>query len=189
MKNLAFICLLMLGFAIGHSQSGVNLRLGVGTMVTDQTYFTEEGGAHYGLRLAGFARIGASDTWYFNPGLSYERYNITASSEFDAFDKNTHLHFLKGYVNLAFFLIQTDLFKMRVTGGGNINYLAAIDKNDYDYELGDFNDATLGLNAGIGLDFWVLTFDLGYEQSLTDFFSEPDKSTSRFWTLSAGFFF
>lgn len=170
------------------AQSGVNVRAGVGTMITDESSFTLEDGAHYGWRGAAMARIGASDTWFFEPGLSYERYNINSSSEFNAFDKEPKLHFIKGYVNLSTFLIRNKAFKMRLAGGGTISYLAKIEDNP-GYDLNDFNDATLGLNAGLGFDIWFLTIDLGYEQALTDFFHDKEEPFNRFWTLSSGFFF
>ena len=169
-------------------QSGVNIRAGVGTMITDESSFTMEDGAHYGWRGAVMARIGASDTWFFEPGLSYERYNINSSSEFNAFDAEPKLHFLKGYINLSTFLIRTRLFKMRLAGGGNINYLARIEDNP-GYDLNDFSDATLGLNAGLGFDIWILTIDVGYEHALTDFFHDKEDPYNRFWTVSSGFFF
>lgn len=189
MKKIIVICLFSSLAMSLFGQAGVNLKGGVGTLVTNDGNFTRSGGAHYGYRAAAFARIGASDTWYFNPGLSYEAYNLMTSEDFNAFDADPKLHFVKGYINIAFFLIRTKAFKMRLSGGGNINYLAALDDNDQNIKLEKFNDATLGLNGLIGLDFWFITLDLGYEHNLTDFFHEVDGSKSRFWTVSAGFFF
>ena len=190
MKRLVGILGLMILLALGDlsGQGGVNIRAGVGTMITDQESFTMENGAHYGWRGAIFARLGASDSWYFDPGLSYERYNIMSSSDFNAFDEEPKLHFIKGYVNIGTFLIKTDLFKMRLSGGGNLSYLASIEDNP-GYELEDFSDATLGVNGLLGFDFWFLTADVGYEYALTSFFSDNKDVSNRFWTLSAGFFF
>lgn len=183
-----FILILVIWAAVMSAQGGVNFRGGVGTMITDEEHFTGENGAHYGWRGAMFARIGASDTWYFDPGIAYEQYNILSSSEFNSFEDEPKMHFLKGYVNIATFLIRTDIFKMRLTGGGNLTYLARIEDNP-NYVLGDFNDATLGVNGGLGIDIWFLTADIGYEYGLTDFFIDKGDLSHRFWTLSAGFFF
>lgn len=156
-------------------------------MITNDDEFTKEGGAHYGWRAAAFARLG--DTWFFHPGISYERYHLLSSEKFNAFDDDPQLHFVKGYINLAFYLIRTDAFNMRLSGGGTLAYVASMDDNDQQYELSKFNEATAGLNGMVGMDFWFITLDIGYEQSITRFFHEVDGSTSRFWTVSAGVFF
>jgi len=187
LRNCIGICLVIISMG-AIAQGGVNFRAGVGTMVTDEDQFTGENGAHYGWRGAMFARIGASDTWFFDPGISYEQYNVGSNDKFNSFEDEPKLHFLKGYVNIATFLIRNDLFKMRLSGGGNVTYLARIDDNP-NYRLGDFNDATLGVNGGIGIDIWFLTADIGYEYGLTDFFIDKGDLSHRFWTLSAGVFF
>lgn len=180
---LTGLCLAEVG-----AQAGVNFRAGIGTMITDRTDFTEEGGAHYGWRGALMARIGASDSWFFEPGLAYERYHLNSNTEFDAFEDGPQLHFIKAHVNLATFLIRTKIFKMRLSGGGTLSYLARVDDQPR-YDLNDFSDATLGVNGGIGFDIWFLTVDVGYEHGLTKFLSSDDDPNNRFWTLSAGFFF
>jgi hypothetical protein len=78
---------------------------------------------------------------------------------------------------------------MRLSLGSNINYVSGIDDNPENYGREAFNDTTIGANGILGLDFWVLTFDLGYEQSFTDFFTGMDKNRNRFWTMSTGVFF
>lgn len=187
MKNIAVIGLLMLSVAWVHGQIGVNFQGGVGTLITSDTEFTRSGAAHYGWRAAVFARMGNNDAWHFQPGLSYERYNLVTSEEFNAFDsKEPQLHFLKTYINVAFFLIHNKGFKMRLSGGGNITYLAKLEENDHNIHIDKFNDVTFGINGILGLDFWLISLDLGYENSLTDFFYKVDRSTSRFWTLSLG---
>ncbi|MDX1683934.1 MAG: hypothetical protein R3275_01795 [Saprospiraceae bacterium] len=189
MKNIFVVVLLVLVCGGLSGQPGFSFKAGVGTMITNDSEFTRSGTAHYGWRAAAYARLGGGDTWYFNPGLSYETYHLMTSEEFNAFESEPMLHFAKAYVNLAYYLIHTRAFKMRLSGGGNLNYLASMDDNQHNISISRFNDATLGVNGLVGFDFWVITLDVGYDRSLTDFFHEADDSTSQFWTLSAGFFF
>ena len=189
MKKLVLICLLVAGYNQVIGQSGFNIQGGIGTMITDQDFFTQEGGAHYGWKGTAFGRLGPNDVWFFNPGLAYERYNLNSSGSFNAFNGHPQVHFLKGYVNMGFYLIHTDLFKMRLSLGGNVNYVSGVDDNPEEYQREAFNETAFGANGILGLDFWVLTFDLGYEQALTDFFANMDKNRNRFWTISSGVFF
>ncbi len=172
-----------------HAQSGVNFRFGVGTMNSNVESFTLDGQAHYGWRAGAFARIGASGSLYFNPGLFYGNYKVLSSESLNSFGSEPSMHFINGLVDLGLFLIKTDAFRLRLEAGGNINYLAAIDNNDPGHDLNTFNDATLGVNGGLGIDIWFLTADISYEHSLTKFINESDESDSRFWSLAIGFFF
>jgi len=172
----------------GMAQGGFNVQIGTGSLIVNNESFTKSGEAHYGLRLGGFARIG-DDGWFIRPGLFYERYHAESSSSFNALDKGDHLHFLKGYVNLGLYIIRSDLFKLRLNGGGTIDYLAAIDNRGDVYKLADFSDAAIGINGGLGIDIAFITIDLGYEKGLTKFLTDDDSSRSEYYNLSLGFFF
>jgi len=189
MKRLFSVIFFFLLLHVGHAQSGVSFQAGLGSMVVDDAQFTQEGEAHYGLRVGGVGRIGGDDSWFIRLGLFYEQYHTLSSDKFNAFDSEDNLHFLKGHVNMALYLIRTDLFKMRLYGGGVVNYLAAIDNRGDLYNLDDFDSATVGVNAGLGLDFWFLTLDLGYEKGFTRFLKRDDSSRSDYYTASVGFFF
>ena len=173
---------------VGFTQGGFNVQIGTGSLVVNNDSFTKSGEAHYGLRLGGYARIG-DDSWYIRPGLFYERYHIESNSSFNAFEKGDNLHFIKGYVNLGLYIIRSDFFKLRLNGGGTIDYLASIDNRGDVYELGDFSDAAIGLNGGIGLDILFITVDFEYEKGITKFLSADDDSKSEYYNLSVGFFF
>jgi hypothetical protein len=51
----------------------------------------------------------------------------------------------------------------------------------------DFNNLLWGINAGAGLDFWILFADLGYEWGLKDVFKNATQSTkNNHFTLNLG---
>jgi len=151
----------------------------------DNSTFTKSS-AGSGYALGGFIRVYIKK-WYLQPNVYY----LNNSSSFD-YNQTTidtklqsvNLDLLLGYRIFKF----TDLTYMRIFAGPSYSNI-----NSLKYKHGDptlnpnyLSDNFL-LNAGVGFDFWKLTFDLRYQRGLTDI----DKSSNSMYTdafmLTAGF--
>ena len=66
-------------------------------------------------------------------------------------------------------------FKMNVKAGATGSYLLAVDNNDQkQFDKDNIEDFSYGLNAGIGLEFGLITLDISHEWGVSRLFKDSD---------------
>jgi hypothetical protein len=135
-----------------------------------------------GYVFGGFIRADIKK-WYIQPNIYY-MYNSSSidvnQTSTDVKSKSVNGDLLLGYRFFKF----TDLTYLRLFAGpgySNINTLK------YDSGTSDYSTDNILLNAGVGLDFWKLTFDLKYQRGLTDIDKSSNTMHTSLFMLTAGF--
>ena len=112
--------------------------------------------------------------FFIQPGVHYFNSSIELTSKDSLSDapllSGPRLHSIKVPVLLGVYLTRANsgFFKLNVKGGASGNYLLAVDKNDSkEFEKDNLETYTYGLNAGLGLEFGLLTLDLSHEWGIS----------------------
>lgn len=129
--------------------------------------------------LAGFdIRIG--DRFNVQPGVFFAR-NVTVTKfagdtlftgeELEDKLVRTSLK-LKGMV--GYDLVHKDGFKLRLNAGPTYDFIMSVDnsEDEIDFEEKDFKGGSFNFDAGIGVDIWFVTAQLGYSYGLTEAFKD-----------------
>jgi hypothetical protein len=136
--------------------------------------------ADIGWTLGLDARIGSR--FYFQPGAFFAR-NVTVTklkgdtlfTDADLEDKivrsSLRLKALAGYN-----LVHKDGFKLRLNAGPSYDFIMSVDNSDdkIDFEEEDFKGGSFNFDAGLGVDIWFLTAEMGYSYGLTDAFDKDE---------------
>ncbi|MBK0380121.1 porin family protein [Mucilaginibacter segetis] len=188
----------ILGFAViilttvsAHAQFSLGAKAGVNFSKINTDNLDESIIAGYQAGL--FARVGKS--LFIQPEL----YLSSTGGKFDSNDNGTAYNGKVRFTNLNVPLLIGKYF-----GGQNLNihimagpvYTYVLDKNasfsdnfnQAYHDFGDYNNSTLGFQAGAGLDLGHITADLRYEGGLTKI-NDNYGQRQNIWSLSVGFKF
>lgn len=149
------------------------------------------GGYNLGMDL----RVGASGSWiYFQPGAHFYQARMRVNELNDLTDLSNYtdaelqVSQLKVPLNFGFYVTGTDgLLRVRASAG--LVTSVVLDQSD-DLRLSkaatEFSTFGVGVNAGLGIDFTVLTLDLRYEHGSTRMY-QGGNANMNFISLTAGF--
>lgn len=208
MKKLLFLALSLTCFTYAQAQVVFNPKVGVNfSEITSDEVNLAEDGVRAGFNAGVDFRIGGVDNVvFFQPGLHYYnigsqfRANIEEQEGGDGVDATStvedalSVHSLKVPVNVGVYLTGTDgAVHVRLNGGVTPTFILGIGDSDIEVSSDDFNSASWGLNAGLGLDFSVVSLDFGYEHGLSDILTGIDEinapnvnGRNRIFTVSLG---
>ena len=112
--------------------------------------------------------------FFIQPGVHYFNSSIGLTSKDSLSDapllSGPRLHSIKVPVLLGVYLTRatSGFFKLNIKGGASGNYLLAADQNDSkEFEKDNLETYSYGLNAGLGLEFGLLTLDLSHEWGIS----------------------
>ena len=128
--------------------------------------------ARVGYQLGGSIQFGKK--LYFEPGIFW----VNMSSELvhaDIKDLNykTDISGMKIPVFIGYQIIGGDdenILGLRVFGGPSMSWITSVKGDGDKLEKDDFNSLLWGVDAGVGVDVWLLFLDVGYEWGLTKVF-------------------
>ncbi|WKN42038.1 porin family protein [Tunicatimonas pelagia] len=188
---LFFVSLSVIAVSTTVAQVRVNPKIGLNaSSLTTENAEWEEDGVRTGVNLGVDFRIGDDgESWFFfQPGIHY--YSIGAQLINDAnaerVDDVVAINSLKVPLNGGFYLTGTDgILAVRLNGGVVPTFMLGVEDNDLGLDRDDFRSFNLGLNAGIGIDLFFATLDIGYEWGLTEFF-EAGEGQNRMFAVSLG---
>ena len=75
-------------------------------------------------------------------------------------------------VVLGLKIIRSRVIALRIFAGGVPAFVTGVSVNDFDITKDDLKSAIWSGRVGAGLDFTLLTFDIGYDFGLSDLFAE-----------------
>ena len=82
---------------------------------------------------------------------------------------------------------EENMFGLRVFGGGSMSWVTKIEGDGTNLDKDDFNNLLWGVDAGVGIDVWLLFLDVGYEWGLTQVFKEdPSEATNNTLWINLG---
>lgn len=191
MSFLIALCIPAAGQVVKVSpQAGIHLS-NVNTSGDSLTTSGTLGGYNVGLDF----RIGARKSWiYFQPGAHFyqARMNVNKIEDLGVaenyIDAELQISQIKIPLNLGFYVTGSDgLLRVRATAG--LTTSMVVDQSDtvlLTKQDTDFSTLGIGVNAGIGIDFSVLTLDLRYEHGSTKIYQSANGNMN-FISLTAGF--
>jgi Outer membrane protein beta-barrel domain len=147
--------------------------------------------ARVGYELGGTVQIGKK--LYFEPGIFW----VKMSSELvHANDVTLNVQSDISAIRIPAFVgyqiiggDEENIFGLRVFGGPTGSWVTKIQGNDTDLNKDNFNKFIWGIDAGAGIDVWLLFLDIGYEWGLSPVFKEsvdPDKAKNNAWWWNLG---
>ena len=119
--------------------------------------------------------------FFVQPGVHY----FSSSMRFTSEDEVSNAPLLTGPrieslrvpLLLGLYLTRANkgFFKMNIKGGATGSYLLAIDNNDQNrFDKDNIEEFSYGVNAGIGLEFGLITLDISHEWGITRLFKDSD---------------
>jgi hypothetical protein len=143
-------------------------------------------GYHFGADI----RIG--EKAIFMPGVHFYRirtYTQTKSEivESDSFSGDVLFNSFRIPVNLGFFIVQEEDFKWGLTGGPSFWIPVTVDDNDNQLSVEELMPFYLSVNATMSFQIWRISLDFLYEYGITPVYQDIPLSTSRGFSVSAGF--
>lgn len=143
-----------------------------------------------GTQIGIYARFGGK--FYVEPGLDYVTHSTNAERQLltGTVEDPLTVRSLRVPVLLGMRVIDriNSPFIFRVMFGPSVAYAVSMKDNDLDYTLGDVQNGQFALNGGIGVDVWVLTFDLMYHHNTSRLLNASNaEGKGRAVSLSVGF--
>lgn len=175
MKKLIFtlvVCTIMSVKSFG--QFVFNPQVGITAQTAINNIDNEDYKARVGYTLGADGRIGSR--FYFQPGLYYSA--VTSEYQYedgiDTTDYDYKTDFqrqtLKLNAKAGFNIVHKDGFKLRVNAGPSFDVLLNVKSDNDTFDKTDFKKAFVNFDAGVGLDIWFLSVDLGASYGLTKAF-------------------
>jgi len=196
MKRVVLSTLLLFILSFSFAQSPVNIGIKIGANSSSlissvDEFFNESEINHY---FAGaFARISLG-RMYFQPEVYFNTKGGVLSGS-NSMDNIPNLSELFSYQTidipllLGINIINKPIFNFRVHAGPVLSYVTAdpliSDLNNFNID--EFKDNYIGIQAGVGFDLWFITIDARVENSFNIFIEDSYFSAAnRVYLLSAG---
>jgi hypothetical protein len=123
--------------------------------------------------------------FFFQPGVHYfnsslqitDKDSLTHTKFFDG----PRIHSLKIPFMLGVYLTKANsgFFKLNAKGGVVGNYLLAVDKNSQaEFTKDNLNDYSYGLNAGLGLEFGLISLNISHEWGITKYYKDSNQKNN-----------
>ena len=169
------------------AQSAINIKVG---MISRQ--FTDEMNSgstllHYGQSY-GFDAIVEDSRLLFMPGLHYQNYGISGEdARGSLFEKRESIHQISLPMNLGTWFAANRWAKLRIYGGGHINFIVGVDQNDSGINLDRVTTVHPGWQGGAQIMLWRITADVRYYRDYRKVINAREESTQRGWEILVGF--
>jgi Outer membrane protein beta-barrel domain len=130
-----------------------------------------------GFMIGADARLGRR--LYFQPGVFFAKNTTVSTINGDTlgnidFENKIYRSSFKLKALAGYDLVHKDGFKLRVNAGPTYDFITNIDDSEDVIYNDNFNDGSFNIDAGIGVDIWFLTGELGYSYGLTDAYDNND---------------
>jgi len=167
------------------AQFSLGVKGGVDFSKIDADNFNES--TKTGYQIGAFARLGGAT--YLQPEL----YVASSGGNLDASDGTANIKFTT--LNVPLLLAHrfgTGSANLHIMAGPVYSYLMSQDKSfsqNFDaayHDFGNYNNSTIGYQAGAGVDFLGLTADLRYEGGLSKL-NPSYGQRANIWSVTVGF--
>ena len=165
--------------AIINPQIGFNLSKLSTDVQTAQTKY------RLGYMFGGYIR--SEGNVYLQPGIFWRRMGVklqTTQEIQNQHEFHNDVSSIQVPVLVGVNLVNTQALVFRANGGGFANFLTSV-QNTPLYTKDDLRKTTFGIRAGVGVDLYNLTGDIGYDYQFSKFFADGIGSDAK---LSGWFF-
>ncbi|MCB2218773.1 MAG: PorT family protein [Bacteroidetes bacterium] len=190
MKKTLFTLALVLG-AIIMLQAQIEIKptfgLNFSRLSDEPENFNQS--ARVGFQFGGSVAIGKK--FYVEPGIFWTKMSkdLVHADDKD-FDFENNISAIRIPAFVGYQIIGGDeenILGVRVFGGPSMSWITKIESNDTELDKEDFNSLLWGINAGAGVDVWLLFLDVGHEWGLNQVFKEdPNEAKNHAWWFNIG---
>lgn len=123
--------------------------------------------------------------FFIQPGAHYFNSSLKQTDK-DSLEnasllEGPRIHSLKVPLMVGLYLTKANsgFFKINIKGGAVGNYVMAVDKSNVaDFSKDNIEEFSYGLNAGLGLEFGLLTLDISHEWGMSTYFKSNDQKNN-----------
>lgn len=156
-------------------------------------------GTRFGYQIGGFLRYG--ERFYVQSGLTYFSMNSRLSypipvpspgAPVEVADRvNVRYLQLPLLVGVRFYQQERRDLRLRLQAGPALSMLTGVNNNGLRLDSNDYRNLWFGAQAGLGMDVWFFSLNLGYQWGLSNAFSNSynQDGSYRMTTLSLGMTF
>lgn len=188
MKTLQRLLLMTALLCILHgvyAQSAINLKAGF----LSRTFQDETDLVHCGQSI-GLDAIVEDSRFLLMPGLHYQRYAILGSeSRSSMFGNRENIHQISFPVSMGTWIVRDKWMKLRLYGGGHVNFIVGVDKNNAGINLDRVSTVHPGWQVGGQFMVWRLTADVRYGKDYGNVIKARPDSEGAGWEFLVGIAF
>jgi len=189
MKRVFFTLVIFLGLAaMLQAQLEVKPTFGLNSsrLSDDPEGFSQK--ARIGYQFGGTLQIGKKA--YLEPGIFWVKMGSELTGDTLNTSYKTDISAIRIPVFAGYQLIGGDeenLFGLRVFGGPTLSWITKINNDGTNLSKDDFNNLLWGIDAGVGIDIWLVFIDAGYEWGLNQVFKDdPNKAKNKAFWINVG---
>ncbi len=168
----------------------INPQIGVNASQLSNDPINGEHKARAGWQVGGYLRFDSSK-FYLQPGLFYHM----VGTELQTTNEITHatstfenqVHSIHFPVVVGFNVIDGDTVDLRLQAGTSVDFITGVDSNDH-FTKNDLNSSYWSFKFAAGVDFSILSIDLGYDLGMSNYFVDEREDDAKMsgWFLNAG---
>jgi len=188
---LLLVTVILLGGLVSVSSAmTINPQIGVNASALDTDPTNGEHKARAGWQVGGYLRFDNSK-FYLEPGLFWHM----VATELQTKDELTHeehlfqntVHSIQIPVMVGFNVIDGSTVDLRLQAGTAIDIITSVDDNNY-FTKDDLESTYWSFKFAAGVDFSILSVDLGYDLGMSDYFTDDTGRAGKMsgWFLNAG---
>ena len=194
MKKTLLLAVLLLPATMLSAQFGLGLKLGYNGSTLTASPDTVSVSFGSGFHAGAYARIGKR--FYLQPEACYVLQNSRMEGTETAWEQQVTIGSVDIPVLAGFNLLNDKAVKLRIFAGPVVSFVVNRNVKELSEVAGpltgaDINNVNWGLQAGAGLDFLFLTFDIRYQAGLNNVITKVETvamdSKNNAWIISLGF--
>lgn len=195
MKKLLLLLLIFFSAEVMFGQFKVGAKVGYNASKLSTNIDSVKSDFKSGFQIGAFVRIGKK--LYLQPEIYYTTQGgVFTSNTLDSWKQNVKIGSIDVPVLVGFHMIKGDFANLRIMAGPAASFVVnkSISEGGTDpgpITSGDLSSVNWSIQAGAGVDVWMLTLDVRYQIGLNHLIKEVGEwqfdSKSNAWVISLGF--
>jgi hypothetical protein len=193
MKKLILFLLILFSAQVMYGKFHLGIKVGYNASKISTNIDTVKDGFKSGFQIGAFARIG--NRFYLQPEIYYTTQGGVFTSNASNWKQNVKIGSIDVPVLVGFQIIKGDFVNLRILAGPVASFVVnkTVEEGGTSTQKvtsGDLRSVNWGLQAGAGVDVWMLTLDVRYQFGLNQLVKEVQNwnfdSKNNVWVVSLG---
>ena len=190
--RMLLLVFVALAVAIPVTASAVtfNPQIGVNSSILTSDPQNGEHQTRAGWQVGGYVRFD-SKKFYFQPGLFYHLMGTELQTKnqitHEEFTFQNQVHSIQVPLLIGYNVVDGSTFDLRLQAGTCTDFITGVDHNDH-FTKDDLNGNFWSFKFAVGVDFSILSLDLGYDLGMDNFYADErqDDGKMNSFFLNAG---
>jgi hypothetical protein len=194
MKKLFLLLLILFSAEVMYGQFKLGAKVGYNASKLSTNIDSVKSDFKSGFQIGAFVRIGKK--LYLQPEIYYTTQGGVFESNVSNWKQNVKIGSIDVPVLVGFHMIKGDFANLRIMAGPAVSFVVnkSISEGGTDpgpITSGDLSSVNWSIQAGAGVDVWMLTLDVRYQIGLNQLIKEVGEwqfdAKSNAWVISLGF--